>query len=265
MIAGKQFTTLRNIEQMRELCRGPQKEPVSGSNPKSVTRKANSSGRPPGSLETERTRSALAALEQNGEGAEQALAEYIAKKYTVPRDRGRHPSQILVLDVLNIYLIDKAPKHSDPTITKARVMTLAGWWGDKTLADVNGTTCREYVAYRTSQARRAAKPDVTGNPARMVTAAGARRELEDLRSAINHHRPRASVPSSSALRCRRKAIPKRTGLLGQRRRALSGRPGALVRKWARASQTAMLAATSRASCWSAYTLAPAMARYAPRP
>jgi hypothetical protein len=122
------------------------------------------------------------------QGAEQALAQYIAKKYTVPRDRGRHPSQILVLDVLNIYLIDKAPKHSDPTITKARVLTLAGWWGDKTLADVNGTTCREFVAYRTSQPRRAAKPEVTGNPARMVTAAGARRELEDLRSAINHHR-----------------------------------------------------------------------------
>jgi integrase len=122
------------------------------------------------------------------EGAEQALAEYIAKKYTVPRDRGRHPSQILVLDVLNIYLLDKAPKHSDPTITKARVMTLAAWWGDKTLAQVNGTTCREYVAYRTAQPRRAAKPDVTGNPPRMVTAAGARRELEDLRSAINYHR-----------------------------------------------------------------------------
>ena len=121
------------------------------------------------------------------EGAEQALAEYIARKYQVPRDRGRHPSQILVLDVLNIYLIDKAPKHSDPTITKARVMTLAAWWGEKTLADVNGTTCREYVAHRTAQPRRAARPDVTGNPARMVTAAGARRELEDLRSAINHH------------------------------------------------------------------------------
>ena len=121
-------------------------------------------------------------------GAEQALAEYIAKKYTVPRDRGRHPSQILVLDVLNIYLIDKAPKHSDPTITKARVITLAGWWGDKTLADVNGATCREYVAHRIAQPRRAAKPEVTGNPARMVTPAGARRELEDLRSAINHHR-----------------------------------------------------------------------------
>ena len=122
------------------------------------------------------------------EGAERALAEYIARKYTVPRDRGRHPSEILVLDVLNIYLLDKAPKHSDPSITKARIMTLAEWWGDKTLADVNGATCREYVAYRTAQPRRAAKPDVTGNPPRMVTAAGARRELEDLRSAINYHR-----------------------------------------------------------------------------
>ncbi len=122
------------------------------------------------------------------EGAERALAEYIAAKYQVPRERGRRPSEILVLDVLNIYLADKATKHSDPSITKGRIMTLAAWWGDKTLAQVNGTTCREYVAYRTAQPRRAAKPDITGKPARMVTAAGARRELEDLRSAINHHR-----------------------------------------------------------------------------
>jgi integrase len=92
-----------------------------------------------------------------------------------------------VTDVLNIYLIDKAPNHSDPSITKARVLTLAEWWSDKTLADVNGTTCREYVAYRMLQPRKASKPDVTGRPARLVTAAGARRELEDLRSAINHH------------------------------------------------------------------------------
>jgi integrase len=121
-------------------------------------------------------------------GAEQSLAEYIAAKYQVPRDRGRHPSQILVLDVLNIYLADVAPRHSRPEITKGRVLTLADWWGAKTLADVNGTSCRDYVAYRTSQPRRAAKPEITGRPARMITAAGARRELEELRSAINHHR-----------------------------------------------------------------------------
>ena len=122
------------------------------------------------------------------EGAERALAEYIAKKYKAPRERGRHPSEILILDVLNVYLAYKAPKHSDPSITTGRIMTLAAWWGDKTLAQVNGTTCREYVAHRTAQPRRAARPEVTGKPARMVTAAGARRELEDLRSAINHHR-----------------------------------------------------------------------------
>jgi integrase len=124
----------------------------------------------------------------NSKGAEQALAEYIAAKYQVPRDRGRHPSQILVLDVLSIYLADVAPKHASPDITKGRALTLADWWGSKTLAEVNGTTCREYVAHRVAQPRRAAKPEVTGNAPRMVTAAGARRELEDLRSAINHHR-----------------------------------------------------------------------------
>jgi hypothetical protein len=63
MIAGKQFTTLRNIERMRELCRGTPKEPVSGSSLKRETRRASSSGAPPGSFGTERTRSALAALE----------------------------------------------------------------------------------------------------------------------------------------------------------------------------------------------------------
>jgi integrase len=93
-----------------------------------------------------------------------------------------------VADVLNIYLADKAPKHTDPSITKARILILAEFWGDKSLADVNGASCREYVAYRTAQPRKASKPDVTGNAARMVTAAGARRELEDLRSAINYHR-----------------------------------------------------------------------------
>ena len=64
MIAGKQFTTLRNIERMRELCRGPQKALGCGSSPRSAMRTASSSGEPRGSSETERTRSALAALEQ---------------------------------------------------------------------------------------------------------------------------------------------------------------------------------------------------------
>jgi integrase len=124
----------------------------------------------------------------NREGAEQALAEYIAAKYQVSRDRGRHPSQILVLDVMNIYLTDVVAKQADPSISTGRIMTLADWWNGKTLADVNGEACRAYVAHRVMQPRKASRPEKTGNAPRMVTAAGARRELEDLRSAINHHR-----------------------------------------------------------------------------
>jgi integrase len=44
------------------------------------------------------------------------------------------------------------------------------------------------VAWRVGQPWRSAKPERTGHPARLVTEAAARRELEDLRAAINHHR-----------------------------------------------------------------------------
>jgi integrase len=122
-------------------------------------------------------------------GAEQALAEYLADKHGKPsRERGRAPDQILVLDVLNIYLADKAPGHARPDETKQRVMTLSDFWQPYTLADVNGQRCRDYVKWRTSQQRRSSKPEVTGQPARPITESMARRELEDLRSAINHHR-----------------------------------------------------------------------------
>jgi integrase len=124
----------------------------------------------------------------NREGAERALADYIAAKYQVSRERDRHPDQILVLDVLNIYLADKAPKHARPEETKQRIMTLADFWQPYTLADVNGQRCREYVKSRVGKPWKSAKPDRTGNAPRLVTEAAARRELEDLRAAINHHR-----------------------------------------------------------------------------
>jgi integrase len=121
-------------------------------------------------------------------GAERTLAEHIASKYQIPRERNRHPAEILVLDVLNIYLADTAGKHARPQETKQRVLTLADFWQPHTLADVNGNRCREYVAWRVGQPWKSAKPEQTGHPPRLVTEAAARRELEDLRAAINHHR-----------------------------------------------------------------------------
>jgi hypothetical protein len=61
-MAGKDFTTLRAIEQMRELCHAAQKALDSCSNAKSETPKGSSRAAPHGSFETERA--AQAALEQ---------------------------------------------------------------------------------------------------------------------------------------------------------------------------------------------------------
>jgi integrase len=121
-------------------------------------------------------------------GAEWALGEHLANKYQPIRVRGRRPSEILIADVLAIYLTDVAPKHAREGETKQRVLTLDSWWGERTLADVNGANCRAYVQHRTSRPWKSAKPEKTGRAPRMVTAAAARRELEDLRAAINHHR-----------------------------------------------------------------------------
>jgi integrase len=121
-------------------------------------------------------------------GAERALGEHLASKYQPNRRRGRHPSEILIADVLAIYLTDVAPRHAREAETKQRALVLDSWWTDKTLADVNGANCRAYVEHRTAQHWKASKPEQTGRGPRMVSTAAARRELEDLRAAINHHR-----------------------------------------------------------------------------
>jgi hypothetical protein len=85
---------------------------------------------------------------QDRAGAERQVSEYLANKYQPNRSRGRHPSQILIADVLAIYLKDVAPRHSREDETKQRVLALDSWWAERTLADVNGTTCRAYVEDR---------------------------------------------------------------------------------------------------------------------
>lgn len=95
--------------------------------------------------------------------AHQSLSAYIAEKYTPQRAR-RALEDITVADVLAVYLADtKAPGRK----FMARVGRLNEFWGRTPLAEVTGSACREYAALRATT--------------------GARRELEDLRAAINHH------------------------------------------------------------------------------
>jgi hypothetical protein len=68
VIAGKQFTTLRAIEEMRARCRVEAKALGCGSNQRNVTATASLSGTLPGSSGIERVRSARAALEKTARG-----------------------------------------------------------------------------------------------------------------------------------------------------------------------------------------------------
>lgn len=115
--------------------------------------------------------------------AEEALANYILERRTAPRDRDRASDEIAIADVIAIYLTDKAPDHARPQETAQRAGALLDWWGDKSLSDVTGANCRAYVKSREGQSWKSAR-----KVAKLVSSAAPRRELEDLRAAINYHR-----------------------------------------------------------------------------
>jgi integrase len=106
-------------------------------------------------------------LEGEEDDANRQLAEYNVAKYRPPR-RERDIEAIEVGEVLAIYDADTREKQANKRTFDARILRLNDWWGKKKLADVNGQTCRDYVAERGK-------------------VGGARRDLEDLRAAINYH------------------------------------------------------------------------------
>jgi integrase len=98
--------------------------------------------------------------------AEAALGEYIASKYQ-PARRERDISEILIADVLNVYLTDVAPGQARPEKAAERAERLIEFFVDKHLSDITGSICRAYAESRGS-------------------SGGARRDLQDLAAAINH-------------------------------------------------------------------------------
>lgn len=134
--------------------------------------------------------------------AEIALARYIAEKWT-PQAKSAEsrsdPAQVTVDDVVALYAVEKGPKAADPVATGVRLDMILGWWSGKTLSEVNRSNCNAYVEHRCTQPIRGFKD---AEKARKVTPQGARRELEDLSSAIGwwdaeHHlsrRPKVILP-----------------------------------------------------------------------
>lgn len=100
---------------------------------------------------------------------EKALAAHIADNYPPVQEHGHAAVDVLIAQVIHLYLNEVAPTHVTPEETAARLDKILDFFGEMTLAEINGKLCRSYVATRS-------------------TEAAARRELEDLRAAINYCR-----------------------------------------------------------------------------
>jgi integrase len=99
--------------------------------------------------------------------AERKLAEYITTKYR-PKRKLRDIEEIDIADVLLIYDADRGDRQQNRAQFDRRLRRLNEFWGNKKLAEVTGESCREYARRRGS-------------------CGGVRRDLEDLRAAINYH------------------------------------------------------------------------------
>jgi integrase len=114
-----------------------------------------------------------------GEGArseaERRLAAHIESKYA-PARRERRIAEIRVADVIAIYLADVAPGQAHPAKAGERAERLLDFFGGMTLDEINGASCRAYEAWRSGEGR-----------SNKGKGGGARRDLQDLAAAINHH------------------------------------------------------------------------------
>ena len=114
------------------------------------------------------------------ERAEKRLASYIIEKYQPIRERGRDPAAVALADAVSVYLTDVAPGHVKPKETASRLVTVLNWFGDMMIGDITGKVCRDY-----------AKAHGDG--------AAARRQLEDLRAALNNFYREGYVTSAPAI------------------------------------------------------------------
>jgi integrase len=114
--------------------------------------------------------------EHDLEGADKALAKYLGERFR-PNTGIRELAAIPVAEVLALYgsLI---PADSPSRATKGyHIKALLGFWGNKALAEVKATNCRDYV------------------DSRPVKASTARIELKTLQAAINVWHRESALPA----------------------------------------------------------------------
>lgn len=84
-------------------------------------------------------------------GAEKALERYLTEKH-IPQKTGiSDPAQILIADIVNTYAQEHVPTLVRSDVAIYCLENILKWWGDKTLADVKGQSCRDYATWRSRQ------------------------------------------------------------------------------------------------------------------
>lgn len=121
--------------------------------------------------------------------AEGKFRDWLTGQKKPSRQKGRHPDDVTVADVIDVYGEEVAPTHAKPGETVSRLLVVNDAWGTKTLADINGKLCRDYI-----------------DGAKFKHAA--RRQLEDFRSAANYYHEEGYVTSAPKIVLPPKADPR---------------------------------------------------------
>lgn len=114
------------------------------------------------------------------EAAARALEAYIGQTYRAPAGANL-PSQVLVTEVLASYGNEYAPTVVRTDMIRYSVPHLVEFWGDFYLSAIKGSSCRDYVAWRTAKG---------------VSDQTARRDLETLRAAIRYYQREHGLESA---------------------------------------------------------------------
>ncbi|SMC58559.1 hypothetical protein SAMN06297251_10482 [Fulvimarina manganoxydans] len=140
--------------------------------------------------------------EDDRRGAEAALARYLAEQHATEGEiEDKRAAETAIADVVAHYAKEKGSKVARPKDLSTRLQMLLEFWGEMTLDDVNRRTCAAYAAQRTSEQ-------------------AARRELEDLRAAVNLYVKDGLCRETVRITVPRKAAPRQDHLTREQAAAL---------------------------------------------
>jgi integrase len=139
--------------------------------------------------------------------AQQKLADHIKAKFEPPTGLG---GCLLVVECIAAYLKEHvAQLESAKSREHARhtARPILEWWSGKKISEVNGTNCRKYVKWRTSQGRRTQTS--SGKSPTYISDQTARHDLKTLRAALRWYKrevdsaifvPTVTLPSKAPRR-----------------------------------------------------------------